>query len=311
MTTPVLPAQEREASPTSTSLNRRHALRLSLVAVVIAYILWNVPQLDFLVYPLRLFVTYVHEAGHSLMALLTGGDVIGFSVSADGSGLATTRGGSRALILPAGYLGAAAFGALLFFVTNRLMRPRATAIVLGGGLIAFTLMFAAPDPGGMPIALFVGVISGAALIALGWRVKNVEVSFVVLNVLAIMTALNAFYDLLYIIRASDATVRTATGVIHNDAQAFSNEIAPVLPASAWAVIWAVIAVAIIAAAFWGSMVQPVLHDRAVNRFFDTQARVRKKPRRPDPASQRNSDGQRENARTRNTDPFPWETWDDQ
>jgi hypothetical protein len=283
--------------PTNTRLKRRHAFQLSLVAIFLVYILWNVPQLSFLVYPLRLFVTYVHEAGHGLAALISGGEVIGFSVSADGSGLATTRGGSRALILPAGYLGAAFFGAALFYVTNRLMRPRAIAILLGAFLIGFTLMFARPDADGLPIALAVGLIGGMALIGMGWKLRSSEVNFVVLNVLALMTALNAVFDLLYVVRASDAALRIGNDTIRNDAAAFSAEVAPVLPASAWAVIWAIMAVAMIGAAAWYSLVQPMLRTRAEKRFFEQQARIRRKP-------------QTEPERPKAHDPFPWETWDD-
>jgi len=52
---------------------RRRALLITLVAMIIVYILWNVPDLRVVLYPLNLFVTYIHEAGHSLAALLTGG----------------------------------------------------------------------------------------------------------------------------------------------------------------------------------------------------------------------------------------------
>ncbi|MBC8100177.1 MAG: M50 family metallopeptidase, partial [Armatimonadetes bacterium] len=103
---------------------RRRALLTALVALAVVYVLWNVQAFDPLLYPIRLFVTYVHEAGHSLMALLTGGRVVGFVVHPDGSGLATTAGGSRALILPAGYLGAALFGAVLFYLVNRVRYTR-------------------------------------------------------------------------------------------------------------------------------------------------------------------------------------------
>ena len=58
---------------------RRQALLMTGLAMVVVYIIWNVPFFSFIAYPLRLFVTYVHEAGHSLAALLTGGQVIGFT----------------------------------------------------------------------------------------------------------------------------------------------------------------------------------------------------------------------------------------
>ncbi|HEX2619235.1 MAG TPA: M50 family metallopeptidase, partial [Phototrophicaceae bacterium] len=114
---------------------RRQALFLAMIALGVVYLLWNIPALDGLIYPFRLFVSYVHEAGHSVTAIITGGSVIGFTISPDGSGVATTVGGTRALILPAGYLGAALFGAILFYLVNTVRYTRFIAVVIGAGLL--------------------------------------------------------------------------------------------------------------------------------------------------------------------------------
>ena len=116
-------------------------LLLAVLAAVVVFILWNIPQLDFILYPFRLFVTYVHESGHGTAAILTGGRFAGLEIFADGSGQATTLGGSRLLILPAGYLGAALFGAILFYLNNRFERSRVLAIVIGIGLIVYSVLF--------------------------------------------------------------------------------------------------------------------------------------------------------------------------
>ena len=49
--------------------------------------------------------TLVHELSHGLAALLTGGRFVQFTITPDASGLATSAGGWRWLIIPAGYLG--------------------------------------------------------------------------------------------------------------------------------------------------------------------------------------------------------------
>ena len=46
------------------ALFNQRALLISVVAFVIVLVLWNIPALDFILYPFRLFVTFVHEAGH-------------------------------------------------------------------------------------------------------------------------------------------------------------------------------------------------------------------------------------------------------
>lgn len=243
-----------------TPLTRRRALTITIGAVFVVWMIWNVSQLSFLAYPFRLFVTYVHEAGHSIAALVTGGRVIGFSVAPDGSGLARTAGGSRALILPAGYLGAALFGSVLFYIVNTIPRPRGISALLGVGLVIFTLMFASPDSSGLPVALFVGLLFGAGLIVLAWKARQ-EWNLLVLNVLAIMTALNAVLDVVVLIRNSNITIPTVSGgVIYNDAAAFSNEIAPFIPPAVWAVIWAGIALTMLGISVYFSIIRPWLRD---------------------------------------------------
>ncbi len=69
--------------------------------------------------PINLFVTYLHEFGHAFGALVTGGDVVALQVNEDGSGVTTTRGGSRKLIIMGGYIGSAIFGNLLFLIGAR------------------------------------------------------------------------------------------------------------------------------------------------------------------------------------------------
>src|SRR5262245_46120275 len=120
---------------------RRRALTIALIAFAIVFVLWNVPQLDFILYPVRLFVTFVHESGHALAALLTGGHVGGLTVLPDGSGYTLTSGGSRLLILPAGYLGAALFGALLFYIANTVPYPKTISLILAIFVAAVTVLY--------------------------------------------------------------------------------------------------------------------------------------------------------------------------
>jgi len=72
-----------------------------------------------ILYPLRLLVTFLHEFGHAMGAVISGGSVENLQINSDGSGFARTIGGSRAIILMGGYLGSAIFGNLLFLVAAR------------------------------------------------------------------------------------------------------------------------------------------------------------------------------------------------
>ena len=72
-----------------------------------------------ILYPFTLLVTFLHEFGHALGALITGGSVEGITINPNGSGLTTSRGGSLSVILMGGYLGSAILGNLLFYIGAR------------------------------------------------------------------------------------------------------------------------------------------------------------------------------------------------
>jgi hypothetical protein len=105
------------------------------------------------------------------------------------------------------------------------------------------------------VATLVGVAFGSVLLALA-RWGNREVNMFVLNVLAILTGLNAVLDLWYLIFNTDASV----GAVRNDAAAFSSQIFP-LPAWFWAGLWALIAVGMLGVAAWFSIVHPLVNGR--------------------------------------------------
>ncbi len=227
---------------------RRNALMVALLAGIVVFILWNIPQLSFVLYPVRLFVTFIHEAGHSVMAVFTGGHVIEFTVFDNGTGVATTAGGLRYMILPAGYLGTALFGALLFYLSNTVPFPRKLSLAVGTLTILITLFLHASG-----IALIIGLLTGLALIFVGLR-GGIYLNVLLLNVLAILTGLNSVLDLLYLVQASGAAI----GPVKNDAAAFA-DLTPGIPPAIWALIWAVIAIFMLGMAVWYSLVRPMRH----------------------------------------------------
>ena len=114
---------------------------LALIAFLVAFFVWQSQGLSFVTYPLRLFVTMIHELGHGLSAILTGGEFLRFEVSKRGAGLAYTRGGSRFVVIQAGYLGTAIFGAILLYLANRSKRPGPIAVGVGLFIGVLTLLF--------------------------------------------------------------------------------------------------------------------------------------------------------------------------
>ena len=87
----------------------------TVVSVILWMISWYMPVVGYIVYPLQLFATFVHESSHALMTLITGNSVMSLTVLPDTSGVVWSQatGFSSLLISSAGYLGATAFGTLL------------------------------------------------------------------------------------------------------------------------------------------------------------------------------------------------------
>ncbi len=231
---------------THLALFRQRALIVALIAFVIVLVLWNVPAFAPLLYPVRLFVTFVHETGHGLAAMISGGQFNEFRINPNGSGLALTTGGSRVLILPAGYLGAALFGAILFYVANRVPFPRTISLILAILIVLVTLLYTS----WFSTAWVVGVGMAIFLLAL-WRFADRGINLLVLNVLALLTALNAVLDLVGLV----TNVNASAGAIRNDAAAFSNEIAPLIPPVLWAVLWAITAVLMVLASAYFAFIR--------------------------------------------------------
>ncbi|MCV4726302.1 M50 family metallopeptidase, partial [Escherichia coli] len=63
---------------------------LLLAATAISLLIWLIslffPFFGYLLYPLRLFATFVHEGGHAIAGIISGSDVSSLTVSPDGSG---------------------------------------------------------------------------------------------------------------------------------------------------------------------------------------------------------------------------------
>src|SRR3982750_4400558 len=111
-----------------------------LVAATISVLLWFIPYAEILSYPFRIFVTFIHEGGHAIAALLTGNSVSSLSVATNSSGETyTTQGGlfSQVLISSAGYIGATAFGALLLILIRKAVAAR--IVLLGSAVFIFLL----------------------------------------------------------------------------------------------------------------------------------------------------------------------------
>ena len=216
-----------------------------LAAAALSLGLWFIPYAWVLTYPFQLFVTFIHEGGHALAAVLTGNTVQSLSVSLDTSGLTETitpRGStfSRMFISSAGYLGAIGFGALLLWLVR--MRVKAGAVLVGSGLViaGLTAVFGFLVPLTNLSFSFFTVVSGIAIsIALfasarllSRRAANFLVAF-----LAVQCVLNAVFNLRDLVMLSFLSIE---GTDAANMAALTG-----VPAVFWALFWVVIALVVL------------------------------------------------------------------
>src|SRR2546425_10178657 len=108
--------------PSTRFFSRRPIGNWLWVAVAVSLVVSLTPWAQILLYPFRLFTTWVHECGHALMTVLVGGRVTSITIQPDTSGLTRSLVPvgrvARGLVASSGYLGAAVVGCLLMAATR-------------------------------------------------------------------------------------------------------------------------------------------------------------------------------------------------
>lgn len=214
---------------TNGTMNSATARKLRFLAAFAAYfatlwLLWNTP----VVYPLKLFVVLLHELGHGLATIMTGGVVRAIAITPDQGGVCLCAGGNRLVSLSAGYLGSLALGALILEgALTRAERPRVITALLGAGTIIITAL-AVRNVFGMLFGAGFGF--GLVIVA---RYLPLKASTVLLTALGLTSCLYAILDI-----KSDVLDRPWA---RSDA-AMLAEITGV-PTIAWGLFWIILALA--------------------------------------------------------------------
>jgi hypothetical protein len=219
-----------------------------LIAATISVVLWFIPYAEILTYPFRIFVTFIHEGGHAIAALLTGNSVSSLSVATNASGETyTTQGGliSQMFISSAGYLGSMAFGALLLVLIRKTVAARivllCSAVLIFGLTMIYGLfkpVFSGTSWSGIPFTLLAGVLLSVGLFLIA-RFATARVATFFVSFLAVQCVLNALTDLKTVFFLSSPFQPAVPTDAVNMAQATG------FPAILWTVVWIVIALGIL------------------------------------------------------------------
>lgn len=200
-----------------------------VVSVLATALLYATPQLRALAYPLLLLSTLVHEMGHGVAALLSGGQFVSFELFSDGSGVArTTAADSRlttAVIAAGGLVGPAIAAAISFLAGRRAGSARAfLALLCVGLLVALVLVVR---------NLFGWLFIGGFTLALGWLVLKAgpRASQVALVFLGTQLGLSVYSRGDYLFSQSAAT---GAGTMPSDVAAMSSAL--LLPHWVWGLV---------------------------------------------------------------------------
>ncbi len=214
--------------PNKTLKKDGDSIKFLIGASVLTLLISFIPLGWILVYPLRLFVTFIHEGGHAMAAWLTLGSVDRLIIYADASGETYTRGGLQPVIASAGYLTSTAFGVALLLLSRQGKNAKSVLSVTAGLILVITALFAG-DIFSWVTGIFLTI--GIIWIAIG---ASLRIAHFFLNFLAVQCCLNALFDLrtLFLVSAN-------TGL---QSDAVTMEQLTMVPAIVWASCWLILSI---------------------------------------------------------------------
>jgi hypothetical protein len=226
----------RAPAPSRRRLPERGAgLYLLVIAVLVAAV-GTTPIGQVALYPFSLFATLIHEAGHALAAVATGGTVVNLRVNSDLSGQTQTADGIVPVVVSAGYVGTAIIGALTIAWPPRF--ARLLLFVLGLIPAAAVIFF---HPGSLFTLVWCGVWA-VALLLLALRLPA-SWALPVQLFLGLEVGLNAIRDVV------TALVLSGNGShVQTDADIMASSL--VLSPLVWAGVWTLLSALVLFAAVW-------------------------------------------------------------
>ncbi len=160
-----------------------HWQLLALTAAVFAF--WQTP----VVVPLKILIVFFHEASHAIATVLTGGDVISLSISANQGGTVWSRGGNRFITLTAGYLGSLLIGVGLLIAATRTKADRAIMAGCGITMLVLAALYIRDS-----FALSVVIGAGIAMLAMA-RFLGHAANDMLLRIIGLSSMIYVPYDI--------------------------------------------------------------------------------------------------------------------
>ena len=207
-------------------IRRRLGFLVGLLAYLGAlWLLWDTR----IIYPLKIFVVFLHEVSHGIAAVATGGSIRGIEISSSQGGVCQCGGGIRFVTLTAGYLGSLSWGVgMLLVVSVKKIWHLVTLVGLAVLVLTVSLMYI---DGGFGMTF--GVLFGLALLGIAKYLPS-EIQTITLTVMGLTSCLYAVWDI-----KSDVIDRPG---IRSDASMLADLTG--VPTVLWGVLWIGISVAV-------------------------------------------------------------------
>jgi hypothetical protein len=183
-------------------------------------------------YPFRLFTTWVHECGHAVVTLLVGGHVNSIAIERNAAGVTSSliprSRVAQGLVASAGYLGASIVGCALMIAARGKKAAHGILWTIGAFMLVTVVLWMRNLFGVIVVLMW-----SVALIALSKK-ASAPVSSFVLSLLAVQVALNAVFDIrvLFLIQGG-----------HSDAATMASLF--LLPTWTWASLWMLISMVLL------------------------------------------------------------------
>jgi hypothetical protein len=176
---------------------RRHE-RALVIALFASLLLWNLPFGGLVLYPFKLFATWLHEMSHGVVMMTSGAGFSHLEIFRDTSGIAYAESGvggfGRAAIASAGYTGAAALGALLLVFGQSHRGARRVLVGLSAALWLSLLFWVRNDFGMGAVAV------GATACLIMAKLAGERLALFIVNFVAAQACINAVLDIRVLFR---------------------------------------------------------------------------------------------------------------
>ncbi|GAA5876927.1 hypothetical protein JCM8547_006312 [Rhodosporidiobolus lusitaniae] len=224
----------RDLAPTDT---QKVTLGVIGAYAVVITILWNIPVVNYVLWPFKMLTIGFHEFGHAATGCCTGAKIKSITLDPREGGCTMMAGGISAITLPAGYVGSALIGALLVFCGFDIVASKVASIIVGVCFL-LTLWWGRKDWLTWGTILF----ATGLLVAFWFIAHGAALRFYILFI-GTMSGLYALYDIF-----DDLIARK---INESDASVFAKRYGG--SSACWGVVWVIISLALLACGIVGGL----------------------------------------------------------